>query len=250
MPTNVKRNLAGVKKIIAVSSCKGGVGKSTIAVNLAFTLSHFLGRKVGIFDADIYGPSLPTLIRKKDAYLQAPADRPKDISPVEFEGVKAMSYGWAYGNKREVMRGPMVSGIVAQLFQSTEWGELDYLVVDMPPGNLLFFERLGTGDVQITLGQEINFDGSVIVTTPQQLSYVDVVKGIELFDDLKVPTLSVVENMAYFNCHKCDEKHHIFGTGKIGQLKAQFGIRNSYEIPLLRSVAKYSDLGIVSVLKI
>lgn len=106
----------------------------------------------------------------------------------------------------------------------------------------------GTGDVQITLGQEINFDGSVIVTTPQQLSYVDVVKGIELFDDLKVPTLSVVENMAYFNCHKCDEKHHIFGTGKIGQLKTQFGIKNSYEIPLLRSVAKYSDLGSPAVL--
>lgn len=239
VPSNTKRNLEGVKRIIAVSSCKGGVGKSTIATNLAFTLSHHLGRKVGIFDADIYGPSLPTLMRKKDAYLQSPADRPKDIIPVDFEGVKAMSYGWSYGNKRAVMRGPMVSGIVAQLFQSTDWGELDYLIVDMPPG---------TGDIQITLGQEINLDGAVIVTTPQQLSYVDVVKGIEMFDDLKVPTLSVVENMAYFNCHKCDEKHHIFGVGKVGQLKTQFGIRNSYEIPLLRAVAKYSDLGSPAVL--
>jgi len=119
-----------------------------------------------------------------------------------------MSYGWAYGNKRAVMRGPMVSGIVAQLFQSTDWGELDYLIVDMPPG---------TGDVQITLGQEIDFSGAVIVTTPQELSYVDVIKGIELFDDLKVPVLSVVENMAYFTCDKCDERHYMFGKGKVGQ---------------------------------
>lgn len=128
-----------MKKILAVSSCKGGVGKSTVAVNLTFSL-HKLGYKVGIFDADIYGPSLPTLIGKEKHKLEAPEDRPKEIIPIEFEGVKSMSFGFA--NTKAVMRGPMVSSIVTSLIYSTIWNDLDYLIVDMPPG---------TGDISLTL---------------------------------------------------------------------------------------------------
>ncbi len=144
---------------------------------------------MGIFDADIYGPSLPTLLGKENVILESPENKPKEILPVDFEGVKAMSFGFAAKNKRAVMRGPMVSSIVNQLVFQTNWGELDYLVVDMPPG---------TGDIQITLCQELKFDGAVIVTTPQKLSVVDVIKGVEMFDDLKVPTIATVENMVIY----------------------------------------------------
>jgi ATP-binding protein involved in chromosome partitioning len=123
--------------------------------------------------------------------------------------------------------------------KNTKWGELDYLLVDMPPG---------TGDIQITLGQEVSFDGAVIVTTPQDLSYVDVIKGIEMFDDLKVPTVSIVENMSYHTCSNCNHSEKIFGQGKINQLKTQFGIKNSFELPLLKDVAAFSDKGLPPVL--
>lgn len=174
-----------MKKIIAVSSCKGGVGKSTVAVNLAFSLQK-LGLKIGIFDADIYGPSLPTMINKEDAMIYANKEKPDEIIPIEYDGIKAMSFGFNAQKKAATLRGPIVSSIVSQLITRTAWGELDYLVVDFPPG---------TGDIQITLCQDVKFDGSVIVTTPQKLSFIDVVKGIEMFDKLKVPTISVVENM-------------------------------------------------------
>lgn len=153
---------------------------------------------------------------------------------MEFSGIKAMSFGFVSPDKRAVIRGPMVSSIISTLFYNTKWGELDYLIVDMPPG---------TGDIQITLGQEVKFDGAVIVTTPQNLSYIDVIKGIEMFDDLKVPAVSIVENMAYFECDTCTTKHAIFGQGKTEQLKTQFGIKNSYEIPMIKEVSQYSDLG-------
>lgn len=223
-----------MKNIIAVSSCKGGVGKSTVASNLAFALHRFANKKVGIFDADIYGPSLPTLLNKTKEQLRADANDPNTIIPVDYEGIKAMSFGFVSPNKRAVIRGPMISSIVSTLFYNTMWGDLDYLIVDMPPG---------TGDIQITLGQEVKFNGAIIVTTPQSLSYVDVIKGIEMFDDLKVPSISIVENMAYFECDSCSEKHAIFGAGKIEQLKKQFGIKNSFELPLMKDVSNYSDLG-------
>ena len=135
-----------------------------------------------------------------------------------------MSYGFAASNKTAIMRGPMASNLVAQLIGQTNWDELDYLVVDFPPG---------TGDIQLTLGQELRLKAAVIVTTPQKLAYVDVVKGIEMFDSLKVPTIAVIENMAYFKCSACDEKHRIFGPGYTQQLVDSFGIKNSFEVPIL-----------------
>lgn len=182
------QGLEGVKHVVAVSSCKGGVGKSTVSVNLAFAMSQ-LGLKVGIFDADLYGPSLPTMISPESARLYQDEDDASKIKPIEFSGVKAMSYGFAAQNKTAIMRGPMASNLVAQLIGQTKWEDLDYLIIDMPPG---------TGDIQLTLCQELSLRAAVIVTTPQKLAYVDVVKGIEMFDSLKVPTISVVENMAYY----------------------------------------------------
>lgn len=140
-PATQKNGLAKVKKIIAVSSCKGGVGKSTVAVNLAFSLQK-LGLKIGIFDADIYGPSLPTLINKEDAMMYANKEKPDEIVPIEIDGVKTMSFGYNAQKKAATLRGPIVSSIVSQLITKTAWGDLDYLVVDFPPG---------TGDIQITL---------------------------------------------------------------------------------------------------
>jgi len=137
------------------------------------------------------------------------------IIPIEFSGVKAMSFGFVAPNKRAIMRGPIVSNVVTSLVKDTDWGELDYLVVDMPPG---------TGDIQISLCQELSFTGAVVITTPQKLSFIDVVKGIEMFDEMKIPILSVVENMSYFICDKCDKEHYIFGKGFISMLKNQFGI--------------------------
>ena len=232
-----QKKLGEVKNVIAVSSCKGGVGKSTVAVNLAYSLAK-LGHSVGIFDADIYGPSLPTLVSPKNTRLLAPESDPKAILPLEFEGVKLMSYGFAV-QKRAVFRGPIVSALTTQLITSTVWGKLDYLVVDMPPG---------TGDIQITLCQEVALTAAVIVTTPQKLSFVDVIKGIEMFTETKVPTIAVVENMSYFLCGTCQTKHRLFGPGYINQLVNLYGIRNSFELPMDSDLAKYSDAGVPLVL--
>ena len=203
-----------------MSSCKGGVGKSTVAVNLAYAISTlYHDYSVGIFDADLYGPSLPTMISPQVTNLFADENDPTLIAPIEFNGVKAMSYGFASQNsangKAAIMRGPIASNLVTQLIGNTNWGDLDYLIVDFPPG---------TGDIQLTLGQEVNIKAAVIVTTPQKLAYVDVVKGIEMFDQLKVPTIAVIENMSYYKCSNCDHKHKIFGHGYTHQLKENFGI--------------------------
>ncbi|OMJ88005.1 hypothetical protein SteCoe_10161 [Stentor coeruleus] len=225
-------HLKGVKNIVAVASCKGGVGKSTVAVNLAFSIAK-LGYKVGIFDADIYGPSLPTLINFK-SHLESPVDDPKTILPIVYAGVKCMSYGFVSNNKKAVFRGPIVSSLTQQLLYNTLWEDLDYLILDTPPG---------TGDIQITLCQELPISSAVIVTTPQKLSFVDVLKGIEMFDDLKVPTIAVVENMSYYICGNCKELHRPFGLGYKSMLMKQFGIQNSYEIPMHSDWSKYSDMG-------
>lgn len=233
---NKSRGLEKVATIVAVSSCKGGVGKSTVAVNLAYALSQ-LGGKVGLFDADVYGPSLPTMVSPTQTELFMQNEL---IVPLDFEGVKLMSFGFANpAGGAAIMRGPMVSQVINQLLTTTDWGELDYLVLDLPPG---------TGDIQLTLTQLIPITAAVIVTTPQRLSYVDVVKGIQMFDKLKVPTVAVVENMSYFQCPTCQTRHHLFGQGARQRLVEQFGIQNSFEIPLRPEVSALSDRGTPVVL--
>lgn len=232
--TQKSPGLENVSNIIAVSSCKGGVGKSTVAVNLACTLKS-QGYRVGLFDADVYGPSLPTIVRPASTDLFS---RQELIVPIDFKGLKCMSFGYVPtgpgGSGAAIMRGPMVTQIINQLLTGTEWGALDYLIIDMPPG---------TGDVQLTLTQLIPLTAAVIVTTPQELSFVDVVKGIQMFHKLKVPTVAVVENMAYFQCSDCGSKQYIFGRGVRQRLVDQFGIQNAFDLPLLPDLARMSDAG-------
>jgi Mrp family chromosome partitioning ATPase/DUF971 family protein len=218
-------SLSKVKHVIAISSCKGGVGKSTIACALAWELAQ-RGLKTGLLDADIYGPSLPSLFQLGDVHMQT--NEFKLIVPVDFNGLKLMSFGFLLGDAPAVMRGPIVTRYMQQLLFQTDWGELDYLVVDMPPG---------TGDVQLTITQSIKLTGAVIVTTHHSLSLVDTARGILMFEKVKVPILGVVENMAYFIAPDTAKKYYIFGEQKAGTLSARFGVKTLVEIPILEQLS-------------
>ncbi|KAL2625935.1 hypothetical protein AAZV13_07G080600 [Glycine max] len=225
--------LQTISNIVAVSSCKGGVGKSTVAVNLAYTLAD-MGARVGLFDADVYGPSLPTMVSPENRLLVMNPEK-KTIIPTEYLGVKLISFGFA-GQGRAIMRGPMVSGVINQLLTTTEWGELDYLIIDMPPG---------TGDIQLTLCQVVPLTAAVIVTTPQKLSFIDVAKGVRMFSKLKVPCVAVVENMCHFDAD--GKRYYPFGRGSGSQVVQQFGIPHLFDLPIRPTLSASGDSGMPEV---
>ncbi|CAN1781236.1 Fe-S cluster assembly factor HCF101, chloroplastic [Linum perenne] len=229
--------LQTISNIVAVSSCKGGVGKSTVAVNLAYTLAD-MGARVGIFDADVYGPSLPTMVSPENRLLEMNPEK-RTIIPTEYLGVKLVSFGFA-GQGRAIMRGPMVSGVIDQLLTTTEWGELDYLIIDMPPG---------TGDIQLTLCQVVPLTAAVIVTTPQKLAFIDVAKGVRMFSKLKVPCVAVVENMCHFDGD--GKRFYPFGRGSGSEacivVVKQFGIPHLFDLPIRPSLSASGDSGMPEV---
>ncbi len=216
-------SLSSIDSVIAVSSCKGGVGKSTVAAQLARSMQRE-GLRVGLLDTDLYGPSVPTLFNMHRPELMM---RGNMLIPIEVDGLKVMSMGFVLGDSPAVMRGPMVSGYCQQILQQTAWGELDYLIIDMPPG---------TGDIQLTLVQQAALDGAIIVTTPHSLSMVDVARGILMFEKVNVPVLGIVENMSYFTCDECDKKHHIFGNSAKA-LKDRFGLDTLAEFPIVNGLS-------------
>ncbi len=230
-----KSEIAGIGNIIAVSSGKGGVGKSTVAVNLAVSL-QMLGAKVGICDTDIYGPNVPIMMGGHDA----PTVRGNNIVPPVYHGVKTMSIGLLNpGDKAVVWRGPMLHSAVQQFMRQVEWGDLDYLVVDMPPG---------TGDVQLSLAQSVSLAGAVLVTTPQEVALADVRKAYSMFEQLNVPILGIVENMSYFEVPTNGERYYIFGNGGGEALAERYNVPFLGGVPIGVSVREGGDLGIPVVL--
>ena len=225
-----KSEIAGIRHIIAVSSGKGGVGKSTVSVNLAVSLA-LMGVRVGIVDTDIYGPNVPIMMGGNDL----PTARGTMIVPPVYHGVKTMSVGLLNpGDKAIVWRGPMLHSAVSQFLRQVEWGELDYLVVDMPPG---------TGDVQLSLAQMVAVSGAVLVTTPQEVALSDVRKAYSMFEQLQVPLLGIVENMSYFECAH-GERYHIFGNGGGEALAERYGIPFLGSVPIALSIREGGDLGV------
>ncbi len=230
-----KSRLEGVRHIIAVASGKGGVGKSTIACNLAVGL-QLLGHRVGLLDADIYGPSLPVMM---NVSARPVLDENKQVLPAMAYGVRCLSMG-LLADPREAMiwRGPMVMGVVRQFLQQTQWGELDVLVVDLPPG---------TGDVQLTLMQAVDLAGAVIVTTPQDVALADAVRGISMFSKLDVPLLGIVENMSYYPLPD-GTRDHVFGQGGGARIAEEHDAELLCELPLQTSIRHGGDTGLPAVL--
>ncbi|WP_049997303.1 Mrp/NBP35 family ATP-binding protein [Halococcus sediminicola] len=221
--------LPGVKNVIAVASGKGGVGKSTVAVNLAAGLSQ-LGARVGLFDADIYGPNVPRMVGS-DERPQATAE--EQLIPPEKYGMKLMSMDFLVGEDDPVIwRGPMVHKVLTQLFEDVEWGALDYMVVDLPPG---------TGDTQLTLLQSVPIAGAVIVTTPQEVAIDDARKGLEMFGKHDTPVLGIVENMSGFVCPDCGSEHDLFGRGGGREFATDVDMPFLGEIPLDPRVREGED---------
>ncbi|HHN67589.1 MAG TPA: iron-sulfur cluster carrier protein ApbC [Thermopetrobacter sp.] len=225
--------IPGVSHIIAVASGKGGVGKSTTAINLALGLAA-KGLKVGILDADIYGPSLPKLLGLHQEPEPDP-ENPEKLKALEAYGLKAMSIGFVVDEATPVIwRGPMVMSALQQMMHEISWGDLDVMVVDMPPG---------TGDAQLTMAQQVPLSGAVIVSTPQDLALIDARKGLNMFKRVNVPILGIVENMSYFICPNCEERHEIFGHGGARQEAEKMGVPFLGEVPLDPDLRARSDAG-------
>ncbi|MCP3907670.1 MAG: iron-sulfur cluster carrier protein ApbC [Oceanicoccus sp.] len=231
------RNMDSVKNIIAVASGKGGVGKSTTSVNLALALAKD-GAKVGLLDADIYGPSQQMMLGV-DASARPESENQQYLSPIEAHGLKTMSMGYLVTDKTPmVWRGPMAGGALNQLLAQTWWGELDYLIIDMPPG---------TGDIQLTLSQKAAVAGAVIVTTPQDIALMDAQKGIEMFTKVEVPVLGVVENMAIHICSACGHKEHVFGDGGGSRIAEEYKVPLLGSLPLSLKIRQQVDAGAPTV---
>jgi ATP-binding protein involved in chromosome partitioning len=233
------QNLPGmenVANVVLVASGKGGVGKSTVATNLACALAR-TGAKVGLLDADIYGPSIPTMFGEHGDVVSSDG---KTIQPIEAGGLKLMSMGFLVPpEKGLIWRGPMLTSAVTQFLRDVAWGELDYLVVDMPPG---------TGDVQLTFAQILKVTGAVIVSTPQNVALADVVRAKAMFDQVQIPVLGLIENMSWFVCDGCDKKHFIFNHGGARKAADQMRIPFLGELPLVGSVREAGDAGLPVVM--
>ncbi len=228
--------LTGVRNIVAVASGKGGVGKSTVSVNLALALSE-AGSRVGLMDVDIHGPSMPLMLNVRG---QPDVTPEKKIVPLESYGLRIMSIGFLAGEDAPVIwRGPMVHGIVQQFMKEVDWGELDYLILDMPPG---------TGDAALTVCQNAPLSGALIVTTPQEVSLIDARKGLKMFERVKVPVIGIIENMSYFECPGCHERHTIFGEGGGARAAKELGTELLIQVPLQPDVVEAGDQGTPTVL--
>jgi len=229
-PPPAPAGIPGVKHIIAVASGKGGVGKSTVAVNLALSLSR-LGLKVGLLDADIYGPSLPRVL----GITEKPESDGHTLHPIVRHGIKTMSIGFLVKeDEAMIWRGPMVQSALTQMLSDVAWAPLDVLVLDMPPG---------TGDAQLTIAQRVPLKGAVIVSTPQDIALIDARKGIAMFKKTQVPILGVVENMSMFTCPDCGSNHAIFGHGGARETAEKLGAPFLGEIPLVPRIRETSDAG-------
>ena len=230
--------LEGTKYIVAVASGKGGVGKSTVAANLACALAQ-LGLSVGLLDADIYGPSIPMMFATTGEHPKSAGGQ--NFYPIEKYGVKLISIGYFLGEKAPVIwRGPMVMGAVRQFLRDTLWGTQDFLIVDLPPG---------TGDAQLTLAQQVAIDGVIIVTTPQDVAVLDAMRAVKMFRQVHCPLLGVVENMSYFACPDCGERDELFGHGGGEQIAQEEGISVLGQIPIYPDLRGAGDAGMPLVIK-
>lgn len=227
-----KKPVPGVGKIIAIGSGKGGVGKSTFTSNLAVTLAR-KGHKVGIIDADIYGPSLPMIFGKRDEKPRSNSDR--KIIPVEAYGIKFMSFGFFINEQDPVIwRGPMLGGVLNQFLFDVDWNGTDYLLIDLPPG---------TGDIQLSMIQNAHVDGAIVISTPQDIALLDAKKGLEMFKKMNLPIIGMVENMTSFICNHCGTEHHIFGEGGVEKAVEQLSVGMIGQIPLEIDLRTGSDKG-------
>src|ERR1700757_575959 len=226
-----RQAIPGVKNLVAIASGKGGVGKTTVAVNLALALVK-LGHKVGLLDADVYGPNVPIMLGTTQEPL---ATMDKRIVPVEVAGLKMISMGLLNpGDKPMIWRGPMLHSVITQFLRSVQWGELDHLIVDLPPG---------TGDVQLSLIQNVPLTGAVLVTTPSTVALADVRKAIEMFRQVNVEVLGVVENMSYFACPHCQNRVDVFGHGEGRRIAEEYGVPLLGEIEIDPGIRVGGDTG-------